>query len=70
MEYVESLLFIIKKKLMYAIHRENTRREESKYLECENRKLGLSAIATYIFLNLLLKNLRLGSNFSIYIFRF
>ncbi len=30
-------------------HRENTRREESKYLECENRQLGLSAIATYIF---------------------
>ena len=29
--------------------RENTRREESKYLECENRQLGLSAIATYIF---------------------
>ena len=26
-------------------HRENTRREESKYLECENRQLGLSAIA-------------------------
>ena len=30
-------------------HRENTRREESKYLECENRQLGLSVIATYIF---------------------
>ena len=30
-------------------HRENTRREEYKYLECENRQLGLSAIATYIF---------------------
>ena len=29
-------------------HRENTRREESKYLECENRQLGLSAIAMYI----------------------
>ena len=31
------------------LHRENTRREESKYLECENRQLGLIAIATYIF---------------------
>ena len=30
-------------------HRENTRREESKYLECENRQVGLSAIAKYIF---------------------
>ncbi len=30
-------------------HRENTRREESKYLECENRQLGLIAIAAYIF---------------------
>ncbi len=30
-------------------HRENTRREESKYLECENRQLCLSTIATYIF---------------------
>jgi len=35
--------------LMGHKHRENTRREESKYLECENRQLGLSAIATYIF---------------------
>ena len=34
---------------MSVYHRENTRREESKYLECENRQLGLSAIATYIF---------------------
>ena len=31
------------------VHRENTRREESKYLECENRQLGLIAIAEYIF---------------------
>ena len=30
-------------------HKENTRREESKYLECENSQLGISAIATYIF---------------------
>ena len=30
-------------------HRENTRREESKYLECENRQLGLIAIAAYMF---------------------
>ena len=30
-------------------HRENTRREESKYLECENSQLGLIAIAAYIF---------------------
>ncbi len=30
-------------------HRENTRREESKYLECENRQLALIAIALYIF---------------------
>ena len=30
-------------------HRENTRREESKYLECENRQLVLFAIAAYIF---------------------
>ena len=30
-------------------HRENTRREESKYLECENRQLVLIAIAAYIF---------------------
>ncbi len=29
--------------------RENTRREESKYLECEIRKLGRIAIAAYIF---------------------
>ena len=29
-------------------HRENTRREDSKYLEYENRQLGLSAIAKYI----------------------
>ena len=33
----------------YLDHREYTRREESKYLECENRQLGLSAIATYIY---------------------
>ena len=30
-------------------HRENTRREESKYLKCENRLLGLSAIAKIIW---------------------
>ncbi len=30
-------------------HRENTTREESKYLECDNRQLGLRAIATNIF---------------------
>ena len=30
-------------------HRENNRREESKYLECENRQLGLISIAAYIF---------------------
>ena len=30
-------------------HRENTRREESKYLECGNRQLCLSAITKYIF---------------------
>ena len=36
-------------RIMCSIHRENTIREESKYLECENRQLGLSAIATYIF---------------------
>ncbi len=30
-------------------HRENNRREESKYLEYENRQLGLVAIAAYIF---------------------
>ncbi len=35
--------------MFHYYHRENTRREESKYLECENRQLGLSAIATYIF---------------------
>ena len=50
-------------------HRENTRREESKYLECENRQLALIAIATYIF-KPPTKSLRLGGDFSIYIFRF
>ena len=38
--------------LLYKVgntHRENTKREESKYLECENRQLGLIAIAEYIF---------------------
>ncbi len=39
---------LISAKLRYT-HRENTRREESKYSECENRQLGLSAFATYIF---------------------
>ncbi len=31
------------------LHRENTKREDSKYLECENSQLGLIAIAAYIF---------------------
>ncbi len=35
--------------IMHLAHRENTRREESKYLKCENRHLGLIAIAAYIF---------------------
>ena len=34
---------------MWLFHRENTRRDESKYLECESSQLGLIAIATYIF---------------------
>ena len=41
---------MIKIKTMKSLaHRENTRREESKYLECENRQLALIAIAAYIF---------------------
>ena len=43
MQRLFSLIIII------IIHRENTKREESKYLECENSQLGLIAIAAYIF---------------------
>ncbi len=50
------------------MHRENTRREEFKYLECENRQLGLIAIAAYI-LKPPAENLRLGGNYSFYIFQ-
>ncbi len=54
LSFILSLLFQIINGLDYCFfmmckHRENNRREESKYLECENRQLGLSAIATYIF---------------------
>ena len=45
-------------------HRANNRRDESKYLECEN-----SANASYIF-KPPTEDLRLGGNFSIYIFWF
>ncbi len=62
---------LVRNYILYSYeHRENTRREKSKYLECENSQLGIIAIAMYIFLNLLRKSLRLGGNFYIYIFRF
>ena len=45
------VLFKVPRKngIEYWKYRENNRREESKYLECENRQLGLSAIVKYIF---------------------